>query len=91
MPQLRPTHVVVLILILDREGNFTHGAQLANFPLFVGGIVAVCLISAYYILRYFGVPSTISLQNIDGANAIGGQVQYCNSNELAIKTIALMP
>lgn len=41
VPRLRPTHVVVQILILDREGNFTHGAQLANFPLLVGRIVAV--------------------------------------------------
>lgn len=36
----RLTHVVVLVLVLNAEGNLTHSAQLTELPLLVGWIMA---------------------------------------------------
>lgn len=36
----RLTHVVVLVVVLNAEGNLTHSAQLTELPLLVGWIMA---------------------------------------------------
>jgi hypothetical protein len=39
--QLRPTHVVVAVIVLETESNFPHRAQLSEFPLLICWVVAV--------------------------------------------------
>jgi hypothetical protein len=39
--RLRRTHVVVAVIVLEREGNFAHRAQLSEFPLLICWVVAV--------------------------------------------------
>ena len=80
----KPTHIIVGVVILETKGNLTHSAKLAKLPLLVFGVIAD------HLLATLSYNSKGHSQDINRAHAAGNQVQYRNSDQFPIESIALM-
>lgn len=79
------THVVVAVVVLDGKGDFSEGAEFAEFPGFVVRVVAGEL------ARLQNEVNDGNSQDVDRAHTSRNQIQNRHSDQFPIQPIALMP